>query len=797
MWASKGYGGKKEQDHGLVAVAIDKDKGSQYAIRWAIDHLLSRGRAIVLIHVTSGSSFAAASSAIVSASGPGSSPNYQQVDKQTKELFLTFRCFCTRKDIRCIDVTLKDNDVGRALIEYANYAAIENLVLGASKGGFMRKFKQADVPTIVSRGAPDFCNIFVISKTKMSNVRNASRPVPHTSPLQNYLESVVKDKSSPSTPVSTPPKRSLSIKGERPSYSGCTPPRDDRELVRPDRIHERLMMSDFPESDTDISFVSSDRTSVDRLSVHYDYMDSARTPRMSTSSDHSFGSVRFGQRMNDMSPRPDFSFMSQESGMTSSSSLPSEETETEMRRLKLELKQTMEMYSEACKEAVVAKERERQQAMELHRWRLEEDKKLEETGTPEEVAMVLAERKKAERAAEQQEERKLSTGNTDYRSTNGSVSYRKYTIEEIETATDSFSESLKVGEGGYGPVFKCYLDHTRVAVKVLRPDAAQGRTQFQQEVEVLSCIRHPNMVLLLGACPEYGCIVYEYMANGSLDDRLFRRGNTPALSWQVRFRIAADIATGLNFLHQTKPEPLVHRDLKPGNILLDRYFVAKIGDVGLARLVPPSVADHITQYCMTSAAGTFCYIDPEYQQTGMLGVKSDVYSLGIVLLQLLTAKPPMGLAHHAEHFIEKGTFANMLDPTVPDWPVEEAIVLAKIAIQCAELRRKDRPDLGKVVLPTLDRLRDFADERSHPFMFFTTPDRSPVHSQTSMSQISDAAVSAPNSSKGPSPTASPRGRVSKFILFTSFIPTSLLFALCGVVLLQPTAFFSLQQMQMR
>lgn len=92
--------------------------------------------------------------------------------------------------------------------------------------------------------------------------------------------------------------------------------------IRPDRIHERLMMSDFPESDTDISFVSSDRTSVDRLSVHYDYMDSARTPRMSTSSDHSFGSVRFGQRMNDMSPRPDFSFMSQESGMTSSSSLP-------------------------------------------------------------------------------------------------------------------------------------------------------------------------------------------------------------------------------------------------------------------------------------------------------------------------------------------------------------------------------------------------------------------------------------------------------------------------------------------
>lgn len=245
------------------------------------------------------------------------------------------------------------------------------------------------------------------------------------------------------------------------------------------------------------------------------------------------------------------------------------------------------------------------------------------------------------------------------------------------------------------------------------------------------------MVLLLGACPEYGCIVYEYMANGSLDDCLFSRGKTPPLSWQVRFRIAADIATGLNFLHQTKPELLVHRDLKPGNILLNRYFVAKIGDVGLAKLVPPSVADHITQYCITSAAGTFCYIDPEYQQTGMLGVKSDVYSFGIVLLQLLTAKQPMGLAHQVEDSIEKDKFADILDISVLDWPMEQALVMAKIAIRCAELRRKDRPELGNDVLPELEKLRDFADERSQPFVFFAGPAYSSAnHSQTSMSQVS-------------------------------------------------------------
>lgn len=248
------------------------------------------------------------------------------------------------------------------------------------------------------------------------------------------------------------------------------------------------------------------------------------------------------------------------------------------------------------------------------------------------------------------------------------------------------------------------------------------------------------MVLLLGACPEYGCLVYEYMANGSLEDRLFRRANSPALPWQVRFRIAAEIGTGLLFLHQTKPEPLVHRDLKPANILLDRNFVSKISDVGLARLVPPSIADNVTQYRMTSTAGTFCYIDPEYQQTGMLGIKSDIYSLGIMLLQMITAKPPMGLTHHVDRAIEKGTFSDMLDHNVPDWPVEEALCFAKLALKCAELRRKDRPDLGKVVLPELNRLRALAEENMNPGMLAgcggAPASNSPHHSFVSMHQVS-------------------------------------------------------------
>ncbi|KAJ6883945.1 hypothetical protein NC652_031036 [Populus alba x Populus x berolinensis] len=256
--------------------------------------------------------------------------------------------------------------------------------------------------------------------------------------------------------------------------------------------------------------------------------------------------------------------------------------ESGMRRLKLELKQTMDLYNAACREALTAKRKQEKARCREAIEAAEEAKKR--------AAIEAQRRLDIEKALKEAAKTKRAKDNL---SCHG-IRYRRYSIEEIEVATQYFSESKKIGEGGYGPVYNCYLDHTPVAVKVLRPDAAQGRSQFQREVEVLSLIRHPNM---------------------------------------------------------TKPEPLVHRDLKPGNILLDNNYTTKISDVGLARLVP-TTSENVTQYHMTSAAGTFCYIDPEYQQTGKLGVKSDVYSLGILLLQVITAKPPMGLTHIVEQAIE-------------------------------------------------------------------------------------------------------------------------------------------------
>ncbi|XP_057415973.1 U-box domain-containing protein 52-like isoform X2 [Lotus japonicus] len=716
----------------VVAVAIENNKTSQYAVKWAVDNILPKEQHLLLVHVRQrASSIPTPTGNNISLDGNDDVARAykQQMDNESRELFASFRVFCNRKSILCKEVLLDDTDIAKAIIEGISSYSIELLILGAPSRSGLVRFRTSDVPGVVSRGAPPFCTVYIISKGKISSVKTATSALPAKPTPKLQPQPVLSNEKMEAQLIRSHPPRPSA---EKPAYLSRQIQDEDEmrsPFTRVGKPGHRSYESSIP--DSDISFVSSGRPSIDRMfPMVYDEMDS--TPRFSSGSDNdvrSFGSSFSGAKSIDQG---DYSFCSQDSG-TSMSSAPrfssGDDVEAEMRRLRLELKQTMEMYSTACKEALTAN----QKALELQRWKMDEQRKLEAARLAEETALAIAEKEKlkcqaAMEAAEASRkiaeleaqkrmnaEMKSMTESEQKNRPGDSISYgaryRRYTIEEIEEATNFFAGNLKIGEGGYGPVYKAELDHTQVAIKVLKPDASQGRSQFQQEVEVLSSIRHPNMVLLLGACPEYGCLVYEYMANGSLDDCLCRRSkNSPVLPWQLRFRIAAEIATGLLFLHQAKPEPLVHRDLKPGNILLDRNFVSKISDVGLARLVPPSVADTVTQYRMTATAGTFCYIDPEYQQTGMLGIKSDIYSLGIMLLQMVTAKPPMGLTHHVGRAIERGTFAEMLDPAVEDWPVEHALHFAKIALQCAEMRRKDRPDLGKVVLPELNKLRNFAED---------------------------------------------------------------------------------------
>ncbi|KAK6161990.1 hypothetical protein DH2020_001831 [Rehmannia glutinosa] len=600
-------------------------------------------------------------------SGGAAEPNGGLIE----DIFSPFRAYCARKGTIVQEVVLEGTDVHTALLDYINNNYVTNIVLGASsRNALSRKFWTHDVPTMINKAAPDFCSVYVISKGKEQSIRPAARHAAGLTP--------------PKLPYPQPP---LKFSNHSEPEHGSRPHslKGDRKTADHHLHHHEILNRWFKNSSGDNNPAVPNRAP--RNSASHDFLDNdLMEPGFSLSS-MDITQVEISDTPNYVAESDDL----EGSSLSSSEAL----------RLKLELKQTMNMYTTACKQAVSAQHR----VDELQQLKMDELSRVEQARLAQEAALLLVEMEKekcraaieaaekAQKIAEKETQRRKHAEMKAKREaeeknraldvlSNKDVRYRKYTIEEIQAATNNFSSSMKIGEGGYGPVFKGKLDHTPVAIKLLRPDAAQGRKQFQQEVEVLSCIRHPNMVLLMGACPEYGCLVYEFMDNGSLEDRLFRKGNTPPIPWGIRFKLATNIATGLLFLHQSKPEPLVHRDLKPANILLDHHYTCKISDVGLARLVPPSVADIVTQYHMTSAAGTFCYIDPEYQQTGKLGTKSDIYSLGVILLQIITARPPMGLTHHVERAIEKGTFGDLLDPTVSDCPLTRPSGFARLGLKC-------------------------------------------------------------------------------------------------------------------
>lgn len=226
------------------------------------------------------------------------------------------------------------------------------------------------------------------------------------------------------------------------------------------------------------------------------------------------------------------------------------------------------------------------------------------------------------------------------------------------------------------------------------------------QVDVLSKLRHPNLVTLIGACSEAFALIYEYLPNGSLEDRLSCKDNTPPLTWQARIRIATELCSVLIFLHSSNPHSIVHGDLKPGNILLDANLACKLGDFGICRALPlgenPS---NITLCHRTDPKGTFLYLDPHFFTTGELSPKSDTYSFGIILLQLLTGRPPFGIVKEVRDVVGEGNLSSLLDPLAGDWPFVQAKQLARLALRCCEMNRSDRPDLASEVWRVLEPMR--------------------------------------------------------------------------------------------
>ncbi|KAL9149511.1 hypothetical protein ABFS82_12G114000 [Erythranthe guttata] len=287
-----------------------------------------------------------------------------------------------------------------------------------------------------------------------------------------------------------------------------------------------------------------------------------------------------------------------------------------------------------------------------------------------------------------------------------------FTVKEMEEATCSFSDEYLLGKGGFGRVYKGTLKSGEVvAIKKMElPSfkAAQGEREFRVEVDILSRLDHPNLVNLIGYCADgkQRFLVYEYMHKGNLQDHLNGIGEVK-MDWPLRLKVAIGAAKGLAYLHSTSDVgiPILHRDFKSTNILLDDNYEAKISDFGLAKLMPEG---HDT--CVTATVlGTFGYFDPEYTLTGKLTLQSDVYAFGVVLLELLTGRRAVDLNQgpHDQNLVlqvrnilkEKKKLKRVIDPEMgrSSYTMESVFMFGNLASRCVRIDSQERPSMIECV----------------------------------------------------------------------------------------------------
>ncbi|KAL3830041.1 hypothetical protein ACJIZ3_018843 [Penstemon smallii] len=311
-----------------------------------------------------------------------------------------------------------------------------------------------------------------------------------------------------------------------------------------------------------------------------------------------------------------------------------------------------------------------------------------------------------------------------------------FTLQELKVITQNFSQSNFLGEGGFGPVHKGFIDDKLrpglkaqpVAVKLLDLDGKQGHREWLTEVIFLGQLRHANLVKLIGYCceEEHRLLVYEYMPRGSLENQLFRRFSV-SLPWSTRMKIALGAAKGLVFLHEAQ-NPVIYRDFKASNILLDSDYTAKLSDFGLAKDGPEGDDTHVS----TRVMGTHGYAAPEYIMTGHLTAASDVYSFGVVLLELLTGRKSVdktrphreqNLADWARPMLKNPRkLSRVMDPRLEGQYSEiGSQKAAALAYQCLSHRPKLRPTMSEVI-KVLEPLKDLDDLQIGTFVYAVSTD---------------------------------------------------------------------------
>ncbi|PAN48475.1 hypothetical protein PAHAL_9G384400 [Panicum hallii] len=719
-----------------IGLAVSSSKSSKYAVKWALKNFSARERTrFMLIHVRQKVTLV-----------PTPMGNYIPVDQvrddiasayekevecEAQNMLLMYKNMCNGK-VEAEILVVKGDDVAETISGVVSACQIHKLVVGvSSQGNFMRKSKGTRTSSRICKSVPSFCMVYAVSKGGLSMVYSPG------SEGNNSYEIFQVNESSNSELYSDDKSSVSDITPSRISGSslpgGNLDSSSSAEHNRPRSLQEYLTGS------TLAAIVDKDQSGsprgADQITESSNLRISEKSPTVSRALQELMRSEDKASTLcaGHISAPTNLPVSDKAASVKSALQelmLSEDKDNVNFEREKLKIK--LGHMRGVCKLVEDESTSASQQMIDLIEKRAQEEARLVEVHSRINTAIEAARKEREQRyAAEAQARHVRDLANeealkkqhvqlTASREADdmqklekllelGGKPYILFTWEEMESATSSFSEALKIGSGANGTVYKGKIHQTTVAIKLLKSDDSRVTKHFKQELEVLSKTRHRHLLLLLGACLDRACLVYEYMENGSLEDRLQCKGGTSPLPWYYRFRIAWEIALALIYLHSSRPKPIIHRDLKPANILLDSNFTSKIGDAGIATLLPLSEASSThTIRKHTDLVGTLFYMDPEYQRSGQVSAKSDVYALGMVFLQLLTAKSPMGLADIVERAVEQRRLVDILDQRAGKWPVKAAYELAQLGLSCLEMRGKNRPDLKSNVLVVLERLNKIA-----------------------------------------------------------------------------------------
>lgn len=302
------------------------------------------------------------------------------------------------------------------------------------------------------------------------------------------------------------------------------------------------------------------------------------------------------------------------------------------------------------------------------------------------------------------------------------LEFKLISYNDIYNATDGFNQTWQEGVDGRGITFRALIYNRPVSVKVLDPEGLVSPSAFEREAKGLAKLRHPHLVLLLGACPQGGCLIYEFLQKRNVEEIMKGPRDGPngppiRLDWRHRVRIAQQMASALLFLHNTRPQPVLHRDVRLGNILLDSNMNAKLGEVGLSRLQDDPLA-HLNHRARdfeqtvrdALPPGTAVFQAPEVLQQARFSPATDVFGLGVAMLQLLAGREPQGLADLvAGAILSRRLAGDVIDPCAGPWPEQHATAFAKMALKCVAYKAGERPDLEADIVPDLTELTIEAD----------------------------------------------------------------------------------------